>query len=311
MQLPHRGRLRDRHVVEHAEPGDDHAAQQDRAHPRLRGVRQQVEGVLPRQPGQVRRAARPRRQEPGREQPEQGADERGRRAQREAVRQVEDDEHDGRRRHQGHRQRGLALEQRRQHERADDAHRDAEPEQRREPPPPGHRDHQHREHRGEQAERRPADEVREDEARLRGPHGSQVGGDHPVPRIDLGQVLRWDLDPGAGPVGHRRADLAQRVRGVREHLHHRHRREGHARRRRLQHGPLPRRPQHPRAHQRDQERGDQDRREHPACVPTDLRRGRDDVVGVRTHRPRIRRRTPGHGPDTPSHPVPSGSALAG
>ena len=61
----------------------------------------------------------------------------------------------------------------------------------------------------------------------------------------------------------------------------------------------------------DQERGDEDRREHPACVPTDLRRGRDDVVGVRTHRPRIRRRTPGRGPDTPSHPVPSGSALAG
>ena len=160
-QLPHGRRLGDGHVVQDAESRDDdrRGEQVPRAH-RLVESRQGCTFV-------VRDATQPR--EVNREDPEEGSDadaeERSRegraRPGRQPVRQVEDDEHDGRRADERDPDAGLPLEEGRQHERDDDEPAETEPDEREDAAQPGDEGDDQDEQRQEQGEGRAALDLEE------------------------------------------------------------------------------------------------------------------------------------------------------
>ncbi|CAA9341566.1 MAG: hypothetical protein AVDCRST_MAG48-3669 [uncultured Friedmanniella sp.] len=174
-QLPDRGRLGDRHVVEHAQPGQDDAAHHHRRQGQVRRGCGEHVVVLRRDAGQVRPTGRAPAQQGDEDEPEQRPHQRRRRPRAEPVRGVEDDEHDGRGADQADQDRVLTRHQGREHELDEDEPGETEPHQGGEAAPAGDHDDDGDEGQGEQQERGPALEVGELELR----------------RLSVG---RWDPD---------------------------------------------------------------------------------------------------------------------
>ncbi len=160
-QLPHRGGLGDRHVVQHAEAGDDDPADHHRRQAQVgRGGGEQVV-VLAGHAGQVGPARRAVAEGGAEDQPEQRAHQRGRRPRAEAVGGVQDDEHDRRRPDQADDHRVLPGDQRREHELDQDQPGEPQPDERGQAAPAGDGDDDDGEDDGEDDQRRTAVEVGE------------------------------------------------------------------------------------------------------------------------------------------------------
>ena len=128
-QLPHRRGLGDRHIVEHAEAGDEDRADDEIGHRQIRGVREQ-EPVLGVGDAQARPRGHPRPEDTGEDDAEHRAEQCRRRPRRDAVREIEGDEHDRTRRDHGHEHRGFAVEDRGEHEHQQHDSGEAEADQR-------------------------------------------------------------------------------------------------------------------------------------------------------------------------------------
>ena len=210
-QLPHRRGLRDRHVVEHAEPREHDAGEEQpaqRCPVQLAGEHRQAVALLGRDPREVRGPGRhhaERRRDP---EPCHGAQQGRRRAAGEPVREVEHHEHDRRARDEPGEQGVATVEQRGQQERRDDDEGQHEPDERAHPAHPGDGDDDAGEREREDPERQAPREV--------------------VPGPDLGFDVRREVahehDGRArrevgGPHGGGRPDLDHLARGVaRRHL---------------------------------------------------------------------------------------------
>jgi len=115
VQLPHRGRLGDGDVVEDTEPGDDHAAGQQRLQIDVRARGQQTGGLID-VAGQVGGVGPPQGQQHGQHDAGHRSQQGGRGADGHAVGHVDGRQHHRHRSDQSHRQRVGAGQERRDHE---------------------------------------------------------------------------------------------------------------------------------------------------------------------------------------------------
>ena len=142
VQLPHRGRLGDGDVVEDTEPGDDHAAGQQRLQIDVRARGQQTGGLID-VAGQVGGVGPPQGQQHGQHDAGHRSQQGGRGADGHSVGNVDGRQHHRHRSDQGHRQRVGAGQERRDHEEGEYAGGHQQAQDAEDALAPGHGDDEH------------------------------------------------------------------------------------------------------------------------------------------------------------------------
>ncbi len=234
-QLPDGRGLADRHVVEDAERRDEDTARDEVVQPHVGRERLQQAAVLVTDAGQPGGVGAEDAGDGGQPETEHRSEQRGRGAQAQAVRQVEDDEHRRAGGGEPHRDRVRTVEEGRGHEEQENGPADPEADQRGEAAPACDEQHEEDEDRGEDEQRRlaldPGVRVRavEDrpllrrrvERRVRQPQQRhRVAGAQPRAadlRLDAHRLLRAVVEPDRQlpAVGVARGHVVRRVGGHR------------------------------------------------------------------------------------------------